>query len=100
MTLSAQLTPKREFRGAWIQCVNYQFMNMGTEKMQNTLTYQLDELQKCGINVILFQVRPEFDALYESSFEPWSRYLTGKQGVAPAPYCQSLLSEVDSMSQA
>ena len=90
MTLSAQLTPKREFRGAWIQCVNYQFMNMGTEKMQNTLTYQLDELQKCGINVILFQVRPEFDALYESSFEPWSRYLTGKQGVAPAPYWDPL----------
>ena len=88
--LSAQLSPKREFRGAWIQCVNYQFMNMGTAKMQSTLTHQLNELQKCGINAILFQVRPEFDALYASSFEPWSRYLTGKQGEAPQPYWDPL----------
>ena len=28
--LQAQLSPKREFRGAWIQCVNYQFMGLGT----------------------------------------------------------------------
>ena len=36
---------KREFRGAWIQCVNGQFVGMSTQKMQQTLTYQLDELQ-------------------------------------------------------
>ena len=33
---------KREMRGAWIQCVNGQFQGMGTQKMQQTLTYQLD----------------------------------------------------------
>ena len=27
---------KREFRGAWIQCVNGQFMGMGTRQMQET----------------------------------------------------------------
>lgn len=90
LKLSAQISPKREFRGAWIQCVNYQFMGMGTHEMQANLTYQLDELKKCGINVILFQVRPEFDALYASSFEPWSRYLTGQQGKAPSPYWDPL----------
>ena len=26
--------PKREFRGAWIQCVNGQFQGMPAEKMQ------------------------------------------------------------------
>ena len=88
--LQAQLSPKREFRGAWIQCVNYQFMGLGTAEMQRTLTYQLNELQKCGINAILFQVRPEFDALYASSFEPWSRYLTGQQGTPPSPYWDPL----------
>ena len=90
LALSAQLSPKREFRGAWIQCVNYQFMGMGTVEMQRTLSYQLDELQKSGINAILFQVRPEFDALYASSFEPWSRYLTGRQGTPPSPYWDPL----------
>ena len=81
---------KREFRGAWIQSVNGQFLGMGTEKMQKTLTYQLDELKKDGVNAIIFQVRPECDALYNSKIEPWSRFLTGKQGTAPAPYWDPL----------
>ena len=82
----AQWQPKREFRGAWIQCVNNQWNGMGRDRMQQTLTYQLDELQRSGINAILFQVRAEGDALYESAYEPWSRYLTGRQGLAPDPY--------------
>ena len=88
VTVHAQ--QKREFRGAWIQCVNGQFQGMGTVKMQQTLTYQLDELQKDGVNAIIFQVRPECDALYESKIEPWSRFLTGRQGVAPSPYWDPL----------
>ena len=93
LTLSAQ--QKREMRGAWIQCVNGQFQGMGTQKMQQTLSYQLDELQKDGCNLIIFQVRPECDALYESSIEPWSRFLTGRQGQAPSPYWDPLQWMID-----
>ncbi len=82
--------PKREFRGAWIQCVNGQFQGMGRDAMQQTLSYQLDELQKAGINAIFFQVRAEGDALYASELEPWSRYLTGQQGLPPNPYWDPL----------
>ena len=81
---------KREMHGAWIQCVNGQFQGIGTAKMQQTLTYQLNELQRDGVNVIIFQVRPECDALYESKLEPWSRFLTGQQGKAPSPYWDPL----------
>lgn len=81
---------KREMRGAWIQCVNGQFQGMGTQRMQQTLAYQLDELRKDGVNTIIFQVRPECDALYESSIEPWSRFLTGTQGQPPSPYWDPL----------
>ena len=86
---------KREFRGAWIQCVNGQFKGMSTETMQRTLTYQLNELQKDGCNAIIFQVRPECDALYESQLEPWSYYLTGEQGSKPYPYWDPLKWMVD-----
>ena len=81
---------KREFRGAWIQAVNGQWTGIGRDNMQRTLTYQLDELQKDGVNAIIFQVRPECDALYESRLEPWSRFLTGQQGMAPQPYWDPL----------
>ena len=84
--LSAQSRyPKREFRGAWIQCVNGQFQGMPTQKMKQTLISQLDNLKGAGINAIIFQVRAEADALYRSSYEPWSRFLTGVQGKAPQP---------------
>ena len=86
---------KREFRGAWIQAVNGQFIGMSTAEMQATLTTQLDALQRAGINAIIFQVRPEADALYLSYYEPWSRYLTGEQGVAPDPYWDPLQWMID-----
>ena len=90
LTLQMSAQQKREFRGAWIQCVNGQFQGMTTQKMQETLTFQLNELQKMGVNAIIFQVRPECDALYQSSLEPWSRFLTGQQGKAPNPYWDPL----------
>ena len=93
--VKAEQTLKREFRGAWIQAVNGQFIGMSTNEMQQTLTAQLDALQKAGINAIIFQVRPEADALYMSYYEPWSRYLTGEQGVAPAPYWDPLQWMID-----
>ena len=92
--LSAE-PPKREFRGAWIQAVNGQFIGMSTTEMQDTLTAQLDALQQAGINAVIFQVRPESDALYMSHYEPWSRYLTGEQGVAPDPYWDPLQWMID-----
>ena len=95
LTLSVTAQQKREFRGAWIQCVNGQFKGVGTETMQRTLSYQLDELQKDGCNAIIFQVRPECDALYESSLEPWSYYLTGQQGQRPTPYWDPLQWMID-----
>lgn len=91
--------PKREFRGAWIQCVNNQFNGIGRDRMQQTLMYQLDELQKTGINAIIFQVRPEGDALYPSNLEPWSRYLTGQQGRAPEPFWDPLQWMIDQCHQ-
>lgn len=87
---AASLHAKREFRGAWIQTVNGQFTGMSTAAMQQTLRQQLDALQRDGVNAIIFQVRPECDALYESKIEPWSRFLTGVQGQPPVPYWDPL----------
>lgn len=82
---ASAMPPKREFRGAWIQCVNGQWEGMSRDDMQRTLAYQLDELRKDGANAIIFQVRAECDAMYKSRMEPWSRFLTGRQGTAPQP---------------
>lgn len=82
-TLCPSYAQKREFRGAWIQAINGQYIGKSTSDIQQKLSQQLDILQSQGVNAIIFQVRPECDALYKSDIEPWSRYLTGQQGRAP-----------------
>ncbi len=78
--------PVREFRGAWIHTIfKKQYSNQTTQENKAYLRRQLDSLRLCGCNAIIFQVRPQADALYSSKLEPWSRHLTGTAGVAPSP---------------
>lgn len=53
-----QAYPKREFRGAWIQCVNGQFQGMSPQVMKSTLIKQLDNLKGAGINAVIFRYAP------------------------------------------
>lgn len=83
-------SPKREFRGAWLHTVYQgQYKSMGTEGCKKYLIAQLDSLRDMGINAVLFQVRPQADAFYDSKLEPWSRFLTD-DGKAPTPYWDPL----------
>ncbi len=84
--------PKREFRAAWIATVtNLDWPKSGPVHLQKQeMIDMLDHLQEIGINVVVFQVRTECDALYDSPYDPWSYWLTGRQGVAPSPYYDPL----------
>jgi uncharacterized lipoprotein YddW (UPF0748 family) len=83
--------PKREFRGAWMHTIfQSQYTKMSPSECQQYLRDQLDKLQAAGCNAVVFQVRPQADALYPSQLEPWSRHLTGTAGKAPNPYWDPL----------
>ena len=86
-TDSLRPLPKREFRGVWIATVSNldwpQNARGTAESQQRDLVNQLNAHQQAGINAIMFQVRPAADAFYAKSREPWSKYLTGKQGETP-----------------
>jgi len=77
----------REMRAVWVASVyNINFpsrSNLTAVAAQQELTNLVDGLSALGINAIFFQVRPESDALYASTLEPWSRFLTGTQGTNP-----------------
>lgn len=91
--MSAQ-HPKREMRGAWIATVaNIDWPQKGVFdalEQQRHLLAILDTLMHNKINMVVFQVRPTADALYSSSLEPWSHWVTGVQGEAPNPYYDPL----------
>lgn len=81
--------PKRDLRGAWIASVfNLDWPSqrtLSTAQQQAELLRMLDSLSSAGINSVYMQVRPESDALYQSSIDPWSYWLTNAQGTAPSP---------------
>ena len=91
--------PAREFRGAWIATVaNIDWPTrpgLTTEQQQAELVALLDHAVDLGLNAVVLQVRPAADALYFSSLEPWSAYLTGRQGQAPDPWYDPLAFAVD-----
>ena len=88
------LPPKREFRGVWVATVeNIDWpsrQGLPADRQKEELLRILDEHQQSNINAIMFQIRPATDALYAKSREPWSKYLSGRQGVAPYPYYDPL----------
>ena len=75
-----------EMRGVW---VSYMELSMENEssKTQKAFEDKFTEIaQKCresGFNTLIAQVRPFCDALYKSSYFPWSHILTGTQGENP-----------------
>ncbi|MFA6701113.1 MAG: family 10 glycosylhydrolase [Dysgonamonadaceae bacterium] len=84
LTHNPDPSPKREFRGAWIQTVGQsRYQQMNSAAMKHYLTEMVRKLDEAGINALIFQIRPEADAFYKSELEPWSRFLTGRQGLAP-----------------
>ena len=91
--------PKREFRAAWIATVgNIDWPLKGglpAAEQQASFIRRLDQMKRMGLNAVIVQIRPAADAFYPSSYEPWSRYLTGKQGTPPSPYYDALEFMID-----
>lgn len=90
LTLWAQEAQKREMRTVWIATVSNidwpQTRGTGTatiNKQKKQLTDLLDGFVKANMNSVCLQVHPMADALYKSSYEPWSSYLTGTRGQDP-----------------
>ena len=81
--------PKREFRGVWVATVDNidwpSSPSLTSEEQQQEFRDLLAFHKENGINAVIVQIRPCADALYQSSYEPWSRWLTGLEGKAPNP---------------
>ena len=79
----------REFRAAWVATVaNIDWPSkagLSTWEQQRELVAILDRAATLGLNAIILQVRPGADAFFASPYEPWSQFLTGRQGRAPEP---------------
>jgi uncharacterized lipoprotein YddW (UPF0748 family) len=77
----------REFRGVWVATVaNIDWPTSPTDpysKQKEDFIKLLDYYHSLNFNTVIVQIRAAGDALYPSRFAPWSRYLTGKEGLKP-----------------
>lgn len=85
--VSAQTTKSnKEMRAAWISTVyniDWPSTKNNESKQKQEYINLLDKLQSTGINTVVVQVRPKSDAIYKSTINTWSEYLTGVQGKDP-----------------
>ncbi len=76
-----------ELRGVWVAtAANTDYPVKPTtsaETLKQEAVSILDTIQSLGLNAVFLQVRPAADAIYPSEYFPWSRFLTGKEGVPP-----------------
>ena len=87
---NAETQPTREHRGLWLSS----FLSSSWPSAPITTSYQTTyqrnyikkkmlEFKDQNINVIYFHVRANCDAMYRSSYEPWSSKAAGSRGGTP-----------------
>jgi len=86
-------SPKRELRATWLATV-WQIDWPGSvisttgnvaeiTSQKNAMIRILDSLASANMNAVCFQVRSRCDAMYQSSYEPWSTDLVARRGMNP-----------------
>jgi len=68
---------------------------MGTAEQRAELLALIERAAKLRLNAVIFQVRPQCDAVYPSPIEPWSEFLTGQMGRAPQPFWDPLAFAIE-----
>jgi len=99
---SVQAEPM-EFCGVWVTTVGNgdwpTRQGLSVEQMKREADTYLDVAKELGFNAIFLQSRPMGDAMYPSKIFPWSHFLTGKQGQAPADEFDPLRYWIDGAHQ-
>ncbi len=86
ITALAQEAQKREMRAAWVAtvyCIDWPSSQSSVSAQKTQIDNYLENFKAQNFNAIFFQVRSMCDAMYQSSYEPWSSYLTGTRGQNP-----------------
>lgn len=93
MSAAVYATPKQEMRSAWVATVwsldwpSTKITKTGNASQiaaqKNQMIELLDSMAANNMNAINFQVRSRSDAMYKSSYEPWSSDLVSERGMDP-----------------
>ncbi len=72
-----------EFRAVWIAYLDFKTTGYTKKDFKTHIETMFNEACAMNMNAVVVHVRPFGDAMYESDYFPWSRYVSGKQGKDP-----------------
>lgn len=72
-----------ELRAVWISYLDWEKMPSERAAFQVEVDRMMGRCAKLKMNAVFVHVRPDGDAMYPSSYFPWSKFVTGTQGVDP-----------------
>ncbi len=74
----------QEIRALWISIYDMsQFKGISEGGFRGKTENMFRDIAERGFEHVFVQVRPSGDAFYKSEFFPWSKYISGEQGVSP-----------------
>lgn len=90
--LTAPPPVAREFRAAWATSIEDRGLRdwpsapgLSPDSQRAELRTMLDRAAASGLNAVLLHVRMAGDAMYPTTYAPWSAALTGTSGLGPKP---------------
>ncbi|MBQ9155203.1 MAG: family 10 glycosylhydrolase [Eubacterium sp.] len=86
-TRAAVIKPTGEYRAFWFAFYDYDDFRKHHKNNASSFTSYFANVvkngKKLGMNTIIVHVRPFGDAMYKSSYFPWSANISGRQGKSP-----------------
>jgi len=87
-----EISTKKEFQAVWISYLEFNDrlkdpvtgeLGFTKERFEATIDEMFDQVLALKMNAVVVQIRPFGDAMYPSKYFPWSKYISGTQGVDP-----------------
>lgn len=73
---------KEELRGVWISYLIWNELPKGEAEFQKAVNEMFDNCRSWGMNAVFVHARSHSDAMYPSSYYPWSKFASGQPGQA------------------
>lgn len=73
----------KELKAVWIAYLAFKSSGYTKQEFTKHIETMFDDVVAMNMNAVVVHVRPFGDAMYESKYFPWSKYVSGKQGKNP-----------------
>lgn len=80
---AAPESSSEEFRAVWIAYLDFKTTGYTQKEFRTHIQTMFNEVCAMNMNAVVVHVRPFGDAMYDSDYFPWSRYVSGTQGKDP-----------------